>query len=492
MQFRPGRFVKNGSIRPRSIRYQTLFAAFIFSSTSCFAQSPMGAQAGGSGPIDIQANEQEFAGDHVIARGNVRVTYKDCIVISPIATLYRDAGGSPQKAVFTGHPHLIQGLNKIDAETLVFEMSSGRVVADGNAHSEVISMENPDEQPAGLDGSTPAAKAAKPAAKDGKGKAATASKKSKDDATQIASADESASTGADSATTGDATADASAADTAEKKPAAAKGKKPAPPKVTEKIITDADHQEYERNTGRFSAAGHVRVKHGDISVRSDRLNLVYGADSRPETAVFTGNVLATQFDNCTQADTMTYFLSTQRLQATGNVRSKVIQQKADGPKKGGLLPGIPSKEDKPAVCEQTDSGPDDPIYITSDAQDYSKDSGRMTAEGNVRVFYGEATGAGPKVILLRNEDGQAQKILFTGRSQISQPGKRWIGDKITFTVADKKVLAEGNTKAIILQSPNKGRPTQTAPVVEPSKLAGRAPAVSEKPAAVAKNDGTKM
>jgi hypothetical protein len=42
-------------------------------------------------------------------------------------------------------------------------------------------------------------------------------------------------------------------------------------------------------------------------------------------------------------------------------------------------------------------------------------------------------------------------VIFIGRSQISQTGKRWIADKITFTVANKKVLAEGNSRAFILQ-----------------------------------------
>ncbi|HNB17275.1 MAG TPA: hypothetical protein PLC15_17965, partial [Candidatus Obscuribacter sp.] len=59
-------------------------------------------------------------------------------------------------------------------------------------------------------------------------------------------------------------------------------------------------------------------------------------------------------------------------------------------------------------------------------------------------------GIGPKVILVRNVEGQAERVYFVGRSQITQPGKRWIADKIVMTVADRKVLAEGNTRAIIL------------------------------------------
>src|SRR5262249_30439489 len=103
------------------------------------AQAPKAPEA--SGPVDIQANEQEFAGDKIIAKGNVRVVYKDSVVLAPQATLQRDPGGNPQVAMFTGHPHLVQGKSVIDADTLMFDIANSRVVADGNAHSEVEQTE---------------------------------------------------------------------------------------------------------------------------------------------------------------------------------------------------------------------------------------------------------------------------------------------------------------------------------------------------------------
>ena len=203
--------------------------------------------------------------------------------------------------------------------------------------------------------------------------------------------------------------------------------------------------------------GHVHVKHADITVRADKLNLVYGTDNKPETALFSGNVFATQFDNMTEADNMIYSLSTQRLQATGNVRSKVIQKNTDDPKKGGPSSHPGSTPDEVGVSD------DQPIFITADAQDYGKDSGHIAANGNVRVKYGDTVGYGPKAVLIRDEQGIAQRVIFTGRSQISQPGKRWIGDRITLTVHNKKVLAEGNTKAIVLpSSPQKQQSDTTA------------------------------
>lgn len=365
-------------------------------------------ESGASGPIDIRANEQEFGNDNVIARGNVRVTYKDSIIIAPEATLYKDATGNPHRAVFTGHPRLTQSKNKIDAEKLTFEMVSGQIVAEGHAHSEV-EMETSEADRS--EGKTAGITAIEAKAEEAKSTKSVASKP--------------------------------------------------PAKKTEHIITDADRQEYNQKTGGFNASGHVRVKQGDILVISDKLQLVYGADGKPETCVFTGNVTATQNKNSTAADTITYSLVTKRLQASGNVRSKVIQEKAEGNNKSpnqisfGLLPATAKSSNK-TVAATNDSGSatkDEYIYINSDTQDYSKENGRLSARGRVKVAYQEMSGMGPALVMTRDQEGKADKVYFVGRSQISQPGRKWIADNITYVVADKKVVAQGNARAMILQKP---------------------------------------
>jgi lipopolysaccharide export system protein LptA len=365
---------------------------------------------GAAGPIDIRANEQEFAENQVIAKGNVKVTYKDSVVYAPLATLYRDAAGQPQRAVFTGHPRLTQGENKIDADTLTFEMANSKIIAAGNAHSEVISQSEEKKPEAG----------------------ATTS------GAENPSAELSKEIG---------------------------GSKGGGGKV-EKIITDSDRQEYDRNTGKFEATGHVRVQHGEILVKADKLSLIYGLDNKPEAAVFTGSVNATQGKNSTMADSMTYTLATKRLQATGHVKSTVIQERKEGAPKKKALGFIPDPAGMPAAVAATTGGAEEPkedvVVITSDTQDYSRETGRLTANGNVRVFYQNVIAAGPTAILVRNSLGKAERVVFTGRSQISQPGRRWIADKIEMTIEDKKVIATGNTKALILQPPKGGK--QAAPV----------------------------
>ncbi len=333
-----------------------------------FALSQMPTAGGMNGPIDVQAGEQDFEGDHVVAKGSVRVTYKDSVIVAPMATLYKDANGAMQRAVFTGRPHLTQTTSKVEADTLIFEMATQIVIAEGNAHSEVISR-------GGEEG----------------------------------------------------------------------GK-------VESIVTDSDRQEYDRNSGKFVATGRVRVDHGDIKARADKLNLVYGQDNKPETAIFTGHAEATQRQNSTKADTITYFLRTQRLQATGHVQSRVVQKKAQAD-----LKAVPAQQLSEATALESPAhaaaakANTEVITIFSDSQDMSQDNGRITADGNVKMFYQDTSGVGPKMIISRSKEGKPEKIFFVGRSQIRQPGKSWIADRITFTCADKKVLAMGNSRAFILR-----------------------------------------
>src|SRR6516164_3157709 len=116
------------------------FQSVVFVFDSC-AQSPAPAPQA-SAPVDIQAKEQDFADDQVIARGDVKVVYKDSVITGPQATLFRDAGGQPQKAIFIGHPYLTQPDSKMNADTLIFEIANSRVIAQGHAHSETSTAGN--------------------------------------------------------------------------------------------------------------------------------------------------------------------------------------------------------------------------------------------------------------------------------------------------------------------------------------------------------------
>ncbi|MBC7999774.1 MAG: hypothetical protein IAF58_17605 [Leptolyngbya sp.] len=87
----------------KSIECSVVLAAAIVLAAPLQSYAQFAMDDGGGGTIDIQANEQEFANDHVIARGNVHVVYKDSIIDAPMATLYKDPAGKPTKAIFTGH-----------------------------------------------------------------------------------------------------------------------------------------------------------------------------------------------------------------------------------------------------------------------------------------------------------------------------------------------------------------------------------------------------
>lgn len=365
-------------------------------------QAPAAAQeAAGGGPIDIIADEQEFAEDHVLAKGKVRVTQGDTIIDGPIAKLFRDESGAASKAVFTGSPRLVQGKNKINAARLTFEIKTSRILAEGSAHSEVYTDDG------------------------------------------ISDKSEGGAPGSD------------------------------------KIITDSQIQEYERESGRFEAHGNVRVVTGDIKVNSKHMKIVYGTNRKPEAAIFTGDAVAVQNKNVTQADSITYFLTTQRLQATGHVRSRVIEEKekSDAGDSGDTRKAAAENGEKFVSFGGSSGSSEQPILIYSDAQDYNKQTNRMDAVGNVRIYYEDSVGKGPRVAMLKDAEGRPERLIFTGRSQVTQPGRKWIGDKITLMVADRKVLAEGNTKAVIVQNkpkeegPGNATPAKNRPAGGRTQLA---------------------
>lgn len=486
----------------------------VFAQTKTAALPPAGAPGAPAAPtnttpVDITAEQQDFAGDVVIARGNVRVKFKDSIITGPEAQLFKDSSGQAQMAIFTGHPHLVQSKNKIEADKLTFQMAINKIIADGHAHSEVSEEANtpPPETNAGgpgaaTDGGSRPALSSKDVAPAGVGSMPNirfpmdtdpqpAAKKTASAPAPAPAALKPAPKKADANAWNDEeetppTAPATAAGAAASTGATA-GKPAEANKPPGKIIVDSEHQEYDQDTGHFVAVGHCKVNHGDMKVTSNALNLVYGADGKPETALFSGSVDATQNGNNTRSDHMTYSLSTQRLQASGNVRSKVLQQRpaTSEPKKGAQPSQNQKKiDDNSLVKVKSTDGTikemtlaeakkfgykteeakkqsktfeltvdnDEPIYIISDSQDYTKEDGRMSALGNVHVYYNDNKGLGHKVLLIRNAEGKAEKMIFTGRSQVIQPGKRWIGDKIIFLVPTSHVIAEGNTRAIILNT----------------------------------------
>lgn len=449
----------NNSRRGAKTLVSLLAATIALTPMMALAQEPSG------GPIDIQADEQEFGDDRVIARGKVKVVHGDTIIRAPMATLFRDPAGQPKLAIFTGNPTLIQGVNTIRATKLTFDIKEAKILAEGNAHSEVMSN--------GMDGGGGASGAAAPAAKKGKKAPTTLNPEDEPEEAQPDEPDTSVEEPKDPS-------------------ADAQVKKPPTESKPQKIITDSDRQEFERTSGKFEAHGNVRVVTQGINVKSNHLKLVYGTDQKAEAVVFTGDVTAKRDANVTQADVMTYFLTTQRLQATGHVKSKVVQQKAAEPKKGGpqVVNSSPETASSNKVMDlSAKSGQE--IIIISDAQDYNKDSGRVDAEGRVRLYYGSTVGIGPKMTVLTNEFGETDKVVFIGRSQITQPGRRWIADRITYTVEDNKVLAEGNTRAIIIKN-NQGTAVASGAPAAPKAAPPAVPAKKDSGSRVADDGRNKV
>ena len=70
---------------------------------------------------------------------------------------------------------------------------------------------------------------------------------------------------------------------------------------------------------------------------------------------------------------------------------------------------------------------------------------QINIKGNVLITYKDANIEAPECVLESNEKGEPQKAIFTGRAKLKLKDKALEADKITITIKDKFIYAEGNT-----------------------------------------------
>ncbi len=99
------------------------------------------------------------------------------------------------------------------------------------------------------------------------------------------------------------------------------------------------------------------------------------------------------------------------------------------------------------------------FLLTSSALTYSKsdnfeikhadsletENKQINVKGNVVINYKDANVEAPKCTVESNEKGEPQKAVFTGRAKLKLKDKTLEADKITISIKDEIIYAEGNT-----------------------------------------------
>ena len=99
------------------------------------------------------------------------------------------------------------------------------------------------------------------------------------------------------------------------------------------------------------------------------------------------------------------------------------------------------------------------VKIWANNQQYNNKTNTAIANGAVKIIYNNYTATGPKAVMLANpQTKKPNKIIFSGRSKITEGEKSIEADSIVITVNPKNFTAEGNVKTQInnIDSKNKG------------------------------------
>ncbi len=205
--------------------------------------------------------------------------------------------------------------------------------------------------------------------------------------------------------------------------------------VTEKnkleplVIITADSQEYNTATKTMRALGNVIVNYQKSVSYSQEGIAKMDKKGEVEELQLIGNAKIKQEKNNFTADRYVYKVTSGDAVATGNVYSEMHGAESD---ESG------AKKD------------DTPIIVRSEFQQYNKNANTLVASKNVRVTYKDYYAVGPKASVFPDpKTKKLNKVVFQGRSKITEQGRTIEADSIIMTIEPKDFTAEGNVKTFI-------------------------------------------
>lgn len=196
----------------------------------------------------------------------------------------------------------------------------------------------------------------------------------------------------------------------------------------------SDIQEFDNKNKVVSASGNVQVKYQGSEAFSSLANVRMKDNGKADRVIFSGGARIKKENSEIHGDRITVMVDSGNLIAEHNVKTRVDLKKQAEP---AAKPGATAQA---ATADQPNK-----VLITSDYQQYDKDSDTMIASGNVKILYGDYIATGPKATFkLKNND--LDRIFLTGRPTIIENGRTITADKITITTNPKNFDAVGNVK----------------------------------------------
>lgn len=185
------------------------------------------------------------------------------------------------------------------------------------------------------------------------------------------------------------------------------------------VIVTADNQEYDNQTNIIKARGAVIIYYEDSQAFADYAQVDLDKNNEVKKLVLQGHAYVKQKNSTVKANKFVHYTNTKITTATGNVYSDINES-------------------------------DTQIKIWSDFQQVDQKSNIMTASGHAIIHYKDYVAQGPKASVYPDEKtNKLNKVVFVGRSKITQEGRSVEANRINLTLDPKDFEAEGNVKTFI-------------------------------------------
>lgn len=186
------------------------------------------------------------------------------------------------------------------------------------------------------------------------------------------------------------------------------------------VTITSDSQEYDTVTKLMKADGSVIVHYQDVETFSDRATAIIDKGGDIKNLQLIGNVVMKEKSNILKGNKFEYKPARQEYQMSGNTSTDVTFE--DGSR----------------------------LFVQARYQQYNKNSNNIIAGGNVKIKYKDYFATGPKAqVFIDKTTQKPNKVVFTGRSKITQNSNTVEADVITMTMNPKEFNAEGNVTTSI-------------------------------------------
>lgn len=184
------------------------------------------------------------------------------------------------------------------------------------------------------------------------------------------------------------------------------------------VIVTANSQEYDNKTNTMKAKGAVIINYKDVQAFADYAEVNLNKQNDVQKLTLSGHAYLKQGNSQVRASKFVHLADKKITTATGNVFSDINTN-------------------------------DTKIKVWSDFQQVNQNANTISASGHAKIVYEDYVAVGPKTTVYPNKENKLNRVVFMGRSKITNKGYSIEANRIEMTLKPKDFKAEGNVKTLL-------------------------------------------